>query len=144
MRLFELFSGFKRRVPKHEIQAMADGIVKHYHQRRARGECRVDDNLWLEISQIMPEAVAQRIFHEFRTRRAHGHPKAESILLGEIITALLDAEHFASTAKPIHRAEDGPVNYTGLTVVERARAKVLAGKVLTGEEEDAIVFDGLI
>lgn len=144
MGLFDLFSGFKLRERKGDLGTTGQSIVTRYHQRRARGEFRVDDNLYLELTQVMPEKAAQRIFGEFRTRRAHGHPKAESILLGDIITALLDAEHFASTAKPIHRAEDGPVNYTGLTVLERARAKVLAGKVLTGEEEDAIVFDGLI
>ncbi len=91
----------------------------------------------------MPAKVAQRIFQEFRQRRAHEHPKAEGIFLQEIATAMLDAEHFRRTAKPINRPLEAVPNnaaYEGMTQRQRAEAKVLAGIPLTDEEQDAMIW----
>jgi hypothetical protein len=121
------------------FKAIAGELLQRYQQPKVRGELRVDDKLYLELTQVMPEKVAQRIFGEFRNRRAHSNPKAEGILLQEIVTALLDAEHFASTAKPIHRPPDAEVmSYAGMTLKERALAKI---QPVTDAEEGAVVVN---
>ena len=51
-----------------KLKEIAEQLLQRYQQRKARGELRVDDKLYLELTQIMPEAVAQRIFGEFRIR----------------------------------------------------------------------------
>lgn len=95
----------------------------------------------MELTQVMPEKAAQRIYDEFRQRRSHEHPKAEGILLHEIVTALLDPEHFSTTAKPIIRPPDPEAtSYAGMTLRERAQAKVLEGRPLTDAEEDAMLW----
>ncbi|HEX9120365.1 MAG TPA: hypothetical protein VF840_07485 [Terriglobales bacterium] len=118
---------------------ITEHLLQRYQQRKARDDLRVDDHLYLELCQTMPEKAAQRIFGEFLNRRAHSNLKAEGILLQEIVTALLDAEHFASTAKPIHRPPDAEVmSYAGRTLKERALAKI---QPVTDAEEGAVVVN---
>jgi hypothetical protein len=56
------------------LKQIAAELLQRYQQRKARGELRVDDKLYLELTQVMPEKAAQRIFGEFRNRRAHANP----------------------------------------------------------------------
>jgi hypothetical protein len=108
-----------------KLKEIAEQLLQRHQQRKARGELRVDDHLYLELCQMLPEQAAQEIMRRFRRRRAHSNPKAEGGPLQEIVTALLDAEHFASTAKPIHRPLDAEVmSYAGMTLKERAPAKI--------------------
>ncbi len=81
---------------------------------------------------------ARLIVARHRAREAAGDPHAEAKLLIEIARALSVArsqEHMTVQRVP------GPA-----TPTDRARiamTKVLQGKPLTGEDEDAILFDGL-
>jgi hypothetical protein len=125
-----------------ELEATAQGIVVRYHQRRLRGECRVDDKLFLDLCQVLPEKTAQEIFAQFRKRRAHSDPRAEFTLGVEIGIALHDAEHFASTAKPVVRLSEREkvAARPGMRLKEIAEAKVMAGEPLTEDEEDAMLW----
>ena len=142
MELFEQFSSWRgRRRRKQDAEPVANQIVSRYRQGRARGAFRVDEQLLLDLQQVMPKAVAERMFGEFCTRRAHGHPTAEAILRQNIVIALIDAEHFATCAKPVNRpAEAEAATYPEATLRERAHAKVMAGQSLTDEEENAILW----
>ena len=140
MSLFDVHRSWGgQRCHKQDAPEMAQAIIDRYRQNRARGVFRVDDRLLLELAALMPEPVLQRIWEEFRTRRAHGHPRAEAILLEEIVTAVVDAEHFASTSKPINRPIV-PTPVVGGSVRQMGEAKVLAGQALTDEEEDAMLW----
>jgi hypothetical protein len=91
---------------------------------------------------------ARLIVARHRAREAAGDPQAEAKLLIEIARAL-------SVAQSEHNAngvEDMTVRRAGSTVpgpatpTDRARiamTKVLEGKPLTSDDEDAILFDGL-
>ncbi len=144
MGLFDLFSGWgKKRARENDVFQAAQGVLTRYHRGKNRGPTRADDQLLADLEQLMPKAVAQRMFQEFRTRRAHEHPQAEGILIQEIMMAIVDAEHFSRAARPINRPLEAVPNnaaYEGMTRRQRAEAKVLAGIALTDEEEDAMIW----
>jgi hypothetical protein len=82
------------KLSKRDAESLAEAIVARYQQRRRRGECRVDDQLFLELSQVLLEKAAQEVFERFRQRRARSDPQAETKLVVEIAVALRDADHF--------------------------------------------------
>jgi hypothetical protein len=86
----------------------------------------------------MPAEELQLKLRQCPAGDAHSTP--ESILLQEIVTAMRDAEHFARTAKPVNRPPDAEPEYRGMAVKQWAQAKTLAGRPLTNEEEDAMLF----
>jgi hypothetical protein len=45
-----------------KLTEIAGELLQRYQQPKARGELRGDDKLYLELTQVMPEKVAQRIF----------------------------------------------------------------------------------
>ena len=91
-----LFGGVAK-VSRRDAEAVAQGIVARYQQRRIRGEFRVDDKLFLELCQVLPEKAAQEIFSRFRQRRARSDVRAEYKLGVEIGVALCDADAFAES-----------------------------------------------
>jgi len=140
MSLFDVHRSWAgQRFHKQDALEKVQAMIDRYRQNRAHGAFRVDDQFLLELSRLMPEPILQRVWEEFRTRRSHEHPRAEAILLQEIVTALVDAEHFASTSKPINRPIVPPPVVAG-SVRQTAEAKVLAGQALTDEEEDAMLW----
>jgi hypothetical protein len=103
--LFSVFNDRASRRPREgtaDIEATAKQIMKRYDKERRRGDDRAYDQLYLNLTEVMPERVAQRILGEFRMRRASGHPFAEAFLLQQIVEAMLDAEYFPTRAKPIY------------------------------------------
>jgi hypothetical protein len=140
MGILSLFgSGKGKRHP----ESIALAIVGRYQQRRASGELRVDDRLFLELQQELTQKGAQKVFEDFRRRRARGFPKAELLLSMDIVVAISEAEHDAQTFKPII-AERKPTK----EVADRMRpsadatyAKALAGQSITSADEDAVIFE---
>ena len=97
MRVLSCLFGGVAKVRKRDAEAVAQAIVAHYQQRRIRGEFRVDDKLFLEVCQVLPEKAAMEIVSRFRKRRARGDVRAEYKLGVEICVALCDADAFAES-----------------------------------------------
>ena len=126
---------------EHNPEGVAQAIVGRYQQRRVRGELRVDDRLFLELSQVLPEKDAQDVFGRFRTRRSRSDPKAEYLLVMDIGVALHDAEHYAQNFKPIIVQRKPEVPDRTRPSAANTYAKAVAGRRITGADEDAVLFD---
>ncbi len=123
MGMFDVFRGWvRKRAHKGDATKAAQAVLTHYHVGRNRGATRVDDRLLMDLEQLMPKAVAQRIFSEFRQRRSREHPQAESILFQAIVTAQLDGEHYSRTAQPIPASGGGGAGAAGVGGAHAARA----------------------
>ncbi len=123
-------------------EQIAREIVTRYRRRLSKGECRVDDNLFVELCQQIPEPAAREVITRFKERRARSDDKAEQKLAAEIAIAINDARHWRATARPIIRqaeqvaeaADNQPAS------ANRTYAKVLQGRPLKEEDEDAVLF----
>jgi len=129
---------------KPNAETVAQAIVERYRQGRVGGEFRVDDRLFFELCQVLPEKAAQEVFERFRTRRARSDPKAEYLLVMDIGVALHDAEHYAQNFKPIMVPRKPEVPDCTPPSAAKTYAKVIEGRRLTGADEDAVLFDDLL
>jgi crotonobetainyl-CoA:carnitine CoA-transferase CaiB-like acyl-CoA transferase len=82
-------------------QEIARDIVARYNGRRLRGEFRVDDKLFTDLCEQLPEDAAREIVTRFKERRARSDAGAEQKLATEIAIAIADACHWRATAHPI-------------------------------------------
>ncbi len=129
---------------EHNPETVAQAIVGRYQQRRVRGELRVDDRLFLELRHVLPEKDAHEVFGRFRTRRSRSDPKAEYLLVMDIGVALHDAEHYAQNFKPIIVQRKPEMPDHSPPSAAKTYAKVIAGRPLTGADEDAVLFGDLL
>jgi hypothetical protein len=129
---------------EHYPEAVAQEIVGRYQQRRARGELRVDDRLFLELCQVLSEKAAQEVLGRFRTRRSYSDPKAEYLLVMDIGVALHDAEHYAQNFKPVMAPRKPEVPDRTPPSASKTYAKVIDGRRITDADEDAVLFDDLL
>ena len=72
--------------------AESRAIVDRYRRRQKNGEGRIDDKLFAEICQVLPDPAGSEVFGRFRARRARSDPKALSKLEMELVLALSDAD----------------------------------------------------
>jgi len=119
-------------------------MAGHYKQRRLRGELRVDDQLFFELCEVLPEKAAQEVSQRFRKRRAYSDPKAEYLLVMDIGVALHDAEHYAKNFKPIMVQRKPEVPDRTPPSAAKTYGKVLDDRRLTDADEDAVLFDDLL
>jgi hypothetical protein len=104
---------------------------------------RVDDRLFLELQQELPQKAAQKVLEDFRRRRARGFPKAGLLLSMDITVAISEAEHDAQNFKPII-AERKPTKEVADRMRPSADAthdKALACQSITSADEDAVIFE---
>jgi len=125
-------------------EAVAQTIVARYRQGRAAGHFRVDDQLLLDLSQVLPGKEAHDVFGRFRTRRSRSDPKAEYLLMMDIGVALHDAEHNAQNFKPILVERKPEVPDCTPPCAAKTYAKAIDGRRLTGADEDAVLFGDLL
>ena len=126
---------------EHNPETVAQAIVGRYQQRRARGELRVDDRLLLELCHVLPQKDAQDVFERFRTRRARSDPKAEYLLVMDIGVAMHDVEHYART---FMRKRDPVAPGRSRPSAANTYAKASVGAPIADEDEDAVLFEGLL
>ena len=143
-RLFGRCEGSRASGGKCNPEAVAQAIVGRYHQQRVRGDFRVDDQLFLELSQVLEKKAAEEVFNRFRTRRSRSDPKAEYLLVMDIGVALHDAEHYAQNFKPIMVQRKPEVPDRTRPSAANTYAKAVAGRRITGADEDAVLFDDLL
>jgi hypothetical protein len=129
---------------EHTPEAVAQAIVERYRQGRVRGELRVDDRLFLELCQLLPEKAAEDVLDRFRTRRSRSDPKAEYLLVMDIGVALHDAKHYAQNFKPILVVRQPEAPDRTRPSAANTYAKVVDGRRLTDADEDAVLFEDLL
>ena len=142
-RLFGSSEGSRASGGKYNPEAVAQAIVARYHQRGVRGDFRVDDQLFLELSQVLEKKAAEEVFDRFRRRRSRSDPKAEYLLVMDIGVALHDAEHYAQNFKPIMVPRKAEVPDRTPPSAAKTYAKALEGLHITSADEDAVLFDDL-
>jgi hypothetical protein len=125
-------------------ELVAQTILERYQQRRARGDLRVDDQLLLDLTQVLPGNDARQVWDRFRKRRSRSDPKAEYLLVMDIGVALHDAEHNAQNFKPIMVPRRPEVPDRTPPSAANTYAKVVDGRPITGADEDAVLFDDLL
>ncbi len=126
------------------VEVIAQEIVARYQQRRVSGECRVDDRLYQDLAQALPQKSAQEVFERFTRRRSRSDQKAEYLLVIEIGIALHDTDHRAGTFGP--RKDVSKIQAPDNTPPSAAKtyAKVIEGLPITGADEDAVLFGDLL
>ncbi len=111
----------------------ARNIVAAHNGRCLSGEFHTDQKLRNDIASVSNDELAAEIVARFSKRRAKSDPKAEIKLSYEIGIAISDCEHTHEIARPIY-VPAPPAS------PEEAYDKVVRGKPLSDQEEDAIVF----
>jgi hypothetical protein len=109
-----------------------------YNGRRSRGEFRVDDKLFADLCEHLPENAAREIVTKFQERCARSDAGAEQKLTTEIAIAIADACHWRATAPPIMvpAVQESATTDHQPASASRSYTKALEGRRLTDEDED--------